>query len=388
MDKKWNIPILLLGLFAVGGSLIYIYNTTRPQAPGAATGTPCTMVGQKTTINNQNYVCGINNVWQVDTTATTIPGQPTTTSLPGMPQLECASDMKVSYSIITEDSLDEEAAPQTLLENTVYIISSAGQQLEMKNTSTSGSTEFKIPCSKDSVQFITKGSDIYTTDEVVIGGKTYKGATAPTYRMSNGVPTGFVLESALVQTKLHGDISVTVWNDDPNKVAATTNITLAASGTTSDYIHFRIKTTEDDKAAQGIICAVNYTLTHIRAGGVEVEGYTGGASARQEDARTPIQYSDAEDAFILMYNNAPLTLDLDTRTADKSEIEYVVRLQASTTNPAFNMTICCADSGPYLEASGANVRFVGGGVWYPHDASGNNLFIPGASEGCDHFEVI
>jgi len=343
--------------------------------------------GMTSTANGAVYICS-NGKWQrysgggIGGATTTLPFQ----AQPGTPLIKCPSDRKISFSVLVEDSLDEEASPQTLLDETVYIISSAGQQLDKQNTSVTSATTMSIPCTKDTVKFVTKGDDMYTTDKITVRNSEYTGATVPTYETREGVPVGFVLEPALVRAKKFGSVYLQAWNDNPLQGSDLYNVTVLANGNSLSFIHFTISEITDDTAIQGPIVCLNYTESMVDKW--YIYGDDSRDTAERNDKMIADDYADCEEAWVLKRDGKPLVIDADDRTADPVIVEYIAVLYGSSTDPAFNMTIKAYDSEAFLQASGLKIGFAYNGEWRPNDDDKVNLGIQVASEGSAILQIL
>lgn len=297
-----------------------------------------------------------------------------TTPITGNPVLVCPEEY-ASFNVMVEDSLDEEAKPQTLLsQQTVRIVSSAGQELSKANSSSTGATEMKVPCKMDNVQFLTTGDTIYESDEVIVGGNLYKGATVPTYYLKDGrTPIAYNLEPALVKAKKMGNISVIMWNADPTVTTKTQNITLGANDDSKDYIRFKVSENDDDEAGQGIVLLVDYPLTNVKK--LELEGVTSGLTLVKDASAAMNNFSNYEQAWRVYLNGKPLVLDRDTRTAEPSDAEGLLRVTTSSSDPTAGaqITIQPVDSMRYLQASGTQVGWASGGAYATQDSDSQDI---------------
>lgn len=358
----------------------FIDGITGQAVPGQAmVGARCTMPGQEMvtglfctaadgSAGKTKVVCNpLTLKWDGACVAQGTPTTPTPT-LPGgtNPTLICPEEY-ASFNVMTENSLDEEAKPQTLLAETVRIVSSSGQELVKANTTTTAATEMKVPCKMDNVQFLTTGDDIYESDEVIIGGVAYKGATAPTYFLKDGrTPIAYNLEPALVKVKKMGNVSITMWNADPTVTTKTQNISIGANTDSKDYIRFKISENDDDEAVQGIVLLVDYPIANVKK--MEAEGVTGGLTLVKDASAAMNNFSDYEQSWRVYLNGKPLVLDRDTRTADPSDVEGMLRLTTSATDPSSGqITIQPVDSMRFLAASGTQVGWAHGGQMMTQD---------------------
>ena len=391
--------LLILGAIGIIMVSIFVYE---PQLPGT---TPAVVVGQScaTPGETKTIMCFVPATGQAGTmqmtcdfstrtwiggacVATIAPG-PTATipyTPPAATALLVCPEEYASYNVMVEDMLDEEAKPQTLLAETVRIISSSGQQLDKVNTSTSGTTEMKVPCEMDKVAFLTTGDDIYESQDVMVDGVTYSGANVPTYYYKDGTPVAYNLKPALIRVRKWGNLSVDIWNEDPT-LTYSNNITIGASGDSQNYIRFKVKQLDDDEAGQGVIVLLEYTPGMTKK--IEIEGATSGLSARKDSSQKINDYSWYETAWRLYSNNQPLTLDKDTRTAELSEAEFILKFAASSTNPVMNITVQPIDSMRFLAASGMQIGWAHGGELKGEDDDLVNLGMTSGYEMNDSIEV-
>lgn len=387
-DKNKNFQIFIAAMVIIGGAFIF-----QDEIRGVISGVPASVIiGQScATIGEIKQIACTTALGQAGTmTATCDPatriwvGQcvpsSTQTTMPSTTPtaLIVCQEEYASWNVEVGDSLDEEAKPKTLLAETVRIVSSSGQELTKANTSTSGPTEFKVPCKMDMVTFMMTGDDCYTEDKVLVRGQTYEGNSVPTYYYKDGVPVAVNLEAAYVPASKWGNLSATIWNDD-RTAGNTGNITVDANGDTGTDIHVKVKENDDDEAARGVIALLEYIPSMVRK--IEIEGYTSDLSAQKDQSQIINDYNHYEQAWRLYRNNKPLTLDRDTRTDDPQEAEFVIRLTASSTNPLMNLTVQPIDSDRFLAASGSKIEWAYGGQYRGED---DNLANLGISSGYEH----
>lgn len=302
----------------------------------------------------------------------TLPTLPQMT-LPTLPQqqtLTCPSDADTKYEVNVVDSLDEDA--YTRLAATVKKIDLAtGQLIDQESSSASASTLMKVPCKNAQYKLIAtddddSGNDIYDSE-----------VTKDAFVIESGQMVGGRIP-VTIPAKIQGTLSIEVWDNTGTRTDK--NLSIATGGDSSD-IRFEVKQTEDDKAAEGVMVLMNYSVTNTKK--IEVEGLDAGLTASACDV--PSIYAGEggyEKAYCLFRNGQPLTLDGDSRSADPSSALYKMTYYTySTTDPgAQNITMRAIDSLKVFKPDGAS--YEENGALLGEDINGN-VGIAQTAEGTD-----
>jgi hypothetical protein len=256
---------------------------------------------------------------------------------------------------------------------TVKKIGPNGLLIDEDTSSTSASTIMKVPCEKSTYKLIAydddnSGIDIYPIEMSVNA-----------YTVQNGALAGGRIPVTL-NAKQQGTIEVTLY--DSTGTATDKNVSFS-QGETNPYTRIMIRQTEDDKAAESIMCMMNYTTSKFKK--IEWQGYSPAGLTTSNGAVPQVYSGDGgyEKAWNLMLNGQPLTLDADSRTAEPDRVYYDINIYSyAAVDPGqHNTTIRCIDRMKYWEADG--VTWANGGVPAAEDSENTNLGIQQANENQD-----